>query len=731
MQRPAIPFLLAASLAGSLGLACGSATTTPAPGGGQPGLAAPSGLAYSVNPAVYTQGVAITANTPSSSGGAVTSYSVSPALPAGLSLNTSTGFISGTPTAVTATATYTVTAGNSAGTTTVGVVITVNAAVVPPSGLAYSVNPAVYTQGVAITANTPSSSGGAVTSYSVSPALPAGLSLNTSTGVISGTPTAVTATATYTVTAGNSAGTTTVGVVITVNAAVVPPSGLAYSVNPAVYTQGVAITANTPSSSGGAVTSYSVSPALPAGLSLNTSTGVISGTPTAVTATATYTVTAGNSAGTTTVGVVITVNAAVVPPSGLAYSVNPAVYTQGVAITANTPSSSGGAVTSYSVSPALPAGLSLNTSTGVISGTPTAVTATATYTVTAGNSAGTTTVGVVITVNAAVVPPSGLAYSVNPAVYTQGVAITANTPSSSGGAVTSYSVSPALPAGLSLNTSTGVISGTPTAVTATATYTVTAGNSAGTTTVGVVITVLPGGGGQSPVMRLAASTWLNLAYAATMTTPTFSSQGAPRVWVAVVSWYPPFDDPPPTTVRWVGGTPAGQASDWQLVVRSYDGTVHWCSEIWWATSTQQLTNASVIASRSGATSANYVTGILSVYEVSGARTTWGASAEHHSPMSEVSQDIRTNVVEVPITATASNSLIIGISQYGDYYAPSVANALTTIDYQQNDGGGDGGAAAWHKTTGTAASTSYTLGVRLPLPGNTRAFSGCAVEVLAP
>ena len=367
----------------------------------------------------------------------------------------------------------------------------------PPSGLAYSVSPAVYTVGVAISANTPSSSGGAVTSYSVSPALPAGLSLNTSTGVISGTPTTVTATATYTVTATNSAGGTTVGLAVTVNAAVTSPSGLAYSVSPAVYTVGVAISANTPSSSGGAVTSYSVSPALPAGLSLNTSTGVISGTPTTVTATATYTVTATNSAGGTTVGLAVTVNAAVTSPSGLAYSVNPAVYTVGVAISANTPSSSGGAVTSYSVSPALPAGLSLNTSTGVISGTPTTVTATATYTVTATNSAGGTTVGLAVTVNAAVTSPSGLAYSVNPAVYTVGVAISANTPSSSGGAVTSYSVSPALPAGLSLNTSTGVISGTPTTVTATATYTVTATNSAGGTTVGLTVAVEPAAPGYS------------------------------------------------------------------------------------------------------------------------------------------------------------------------------------------------------------------------------------------
>ena len=104
-----------------------------------PGIVAPTGLAYSVNPAVYTVGTAITANTPSSSGGAVTSYSVSPALPGGLSLSTTTGVISGNPTAVTAIASYTVTASNSAGSTTVGLSITVNAAVVAPTGLAYSV----------------------------------------------------------------------------------------------------------------------------------------------------------------------------------------------------------------------------------------------------------------------------------------------------------------------------------------------------------------------------------------------------------------------------------------------------------------------------------------------------------------------------------------------------------------------------------------------------------------
>ena len=46
--------------------------------------------------------------------------------------------------------------------------------------------------------------------------------------------------------------------------------------------------------------------------------------------------------------------------------------------------------------------------------------------------------------------------------------------SNSGGAATSYAISPALPAGLSFDTSTGLISGTPTAVSAATDYTVTA-----------------------------------------------------------------------------------------------------------------------------------------------------------------------------------------------------------------------------------------------------------------
>ena len=58
---------------------------------------APSSLSYSAGMAVFTKGVAIAPDNLTSSGGTATSYSVSPALPAGLSLNSGTGIVSGTP----------------------------------------------------------------------------------------------------------------------------------------------------------------------------------------------------------------------------------------------------------------------------------------------------------------------------------------------------------------------------------------------------------------------------------------------------------------------------------------------------------------------------------------------------------------------------------------------------------------------------------------------------------
>ena len=110
------------------------------------------------------------------------------------------------------------------------------------------------------------------------------------------------------------------------------------------------------------------------------------------------------------------------------------------------------------------------------------------YTITATDSAGSTTAVLSITVNDQ--PPSALSYSSNPAVYPEGVQIAPDSPTNTGGTVISYSVTPALPAGLSLNTVAGIVSGEPTTVTAAANYTVTATNSGGNTTAVLNITVM-------------------------------------------------------------------------------------------------------------------------------------------------------------------------------------------------------------------------------------------------
>lgn len=404
-------------------------------GCGNNGVKAPSALSYTTSAAVYTKGVAITPDNPTSSGGTATVYSVSPALPAGLVLSASTGIVSGTPTAIVATGSYTVTASNSAGNSAATLSITVNDQ--PPSTFSYATNTAAYTVDVPITENDPTSSGGSVTAYSVSPALPAGLSLSATTGIISGTPTAVAASTSYTVTATNSGGSATSTLAIAVNAAAAAtapaaPAGLAYTLGNAVYTVGVPIQENVPTSTGGAPTSYSVSPALPAGLSLSTTaitligsaSGMISGTPKAASAATTYTVTASNAAGSTTATLIITVNAADLSPAGLAYSTPAPVYAAGAMITPDVPSTSstGGAPTSYSISPDLPAGLSLDPVSGIVSGIPSAPSSTivppppstATYTVTASNAAGSITAPLTITIYNAPQAVPNLSQSITP-----------------------------------------------------------------------------------------------------------------------------------------------------------------------------------------------------------------------------------------------------------------------------------------------------------------------------
>lgn len=268
-----------------------------------------------------------------------------------------------------------------------------------------------------------------------------------------------------------------------------PPAGLAYGMTSAVYPVGSPIVPNRPTASGGVIERYTVAPALPAGLSIDGASGVITGTPASESASAIYTVTAENAAGSATARVQIEVRSVAAAPASLSYREATVTYAAGQAIAANTPTSGGGPITAYSIAPALPAGLSLDAQTGIITGTPTATTAAATYTVTGTNVSGSITATLQITVVAAVVAPASLTYTTANPLYFTTEPVTPNAPVATGGAITGFTVAPVLPAGLSLNANTGVISGTPTAAQSATTYTITGSNTAGSTQAQVQITI--------------------------------------------------------------------------------------------------------------------------------------------------------------------------------------------------------------------------------------------------
>lgn len=85
-------------------------------------------------------------------------------------------------------------------------------------------------------------------------------------------------------------------------------------------------------------------------------------------------------------------------------------------------------------------------------------------------------------------PLTSITYTTTPVTYCPGVAIAANNATVGGGTATIFSVSPALPAGLTLNTTTGAITGSPTVYAAAADYTVTASNACGSVNTAVNIT---------------------------------------------------------------------------------------------------------------------------------------------------------------------------------------------------------------------------------------------------
>ncbi len=187
---------------------------------------------------------------------------------------------------------------------------------------------------------------------------------------------------------------------------------------------------------------------LPAGLALNAQSGAMTGTPLSA-GTTSVTISASNASGTGSATLAITVAAAVLPP--VITSAGTAAGTSGSAFTYQISASN--SPLGYGTSGSLPNGLSVNTATGLISGTP-AQTGSFNIQVLATNAGGTGSRPVTITIAAPVVPVP--------------VISSATTASVDAGNLLNYRIQAAgavsfgaqnLPSGLTVDPTTGVITG--------------------------------------------------------------------------------------------------------------------------------------------------------------------------------------------------------------------------------------------------------------------------------
>jgi subtilisin family serine protease/PKD repeat protein len=389
-----------------------------------------------------------------------TNYGAS-GLPSGLSVNTGNGLISGTP-AVAGSFAVTITASNESGSDSETLQLLINPPNAPEitSGLTASGRVGEVFSFQITATNNP-------TGFAAS-GLPAGLAVNATSGLVSGVPTASGNFAVL-VRANNPGGEGSAVVSMTI----LPPVP--------VVTSPAAVTARAGEALRYQITSQPAADVfgasgLPTGLTLNGTSGEISGV---VEQEGTYavTVTATGAGGTGSLGVTVTIQPRPIPeitsPTSISGSYATAFSYQ---ITANH------APTSFGAS-GLPAGLAVKTASGLISGRPTEV-GTFAVTITATNESGSGSKTLAMVINPPDVPritSPGTAAGQVGQNFSYGITAS-NHPTAFG--------ADGLPAGLTVNTGTGSISGTPTA-SGTFAVLVKASNLGGEGSAVVNLTILP------------------------------------------------------------------------------------------------------------------------------------------------------------------------------------------------------------------------------------------------
>jgi hypothetical protein len=405
-------------------------------------------------------------------------FSISPALPAGMTMNAATGAISGRPTSAAANGTFTVTITDRVGAAVTGTfAMTVSPAIAVVTGdtvIACTVGTVCAFAPLTASAG----SGGFV--YTVSPALPAALTLNSATGAITGLPAAGLVSTIFRVTATDITGASVFrDARLTINAPVTATATsavVASTINVPFATAFPAGIRPVTGAGGSGALTYTIAPTLPAALAFNTSTGAITGTPAAVFATSTFTVTVRDQTNSTASATfTLTINGALSTTTAVASK----VCTQN-ALCEYTPVTASGGTSPrvFGTNPALPAGMSIG-STGAITGSPTVTLAATNFVATVTDAVGaTSSSNFSLTVNTQLTTTlQAPSYACTISTACAFTAVTA----SGGTAPITFSVTPALPAGIALTASNGAIGGNAPSPSPSTTYRVTATDAAGAT----------------------------------------------------------------------------------------------------------------------------------------------------------------------------------------------------------------------------------------------------------
>lgn len=458
-------------------------------------------------------------------GGTATSWTTTGTLPTGVAVS-SAGVVSTTSATPAGSYSFSVTATNSSGSSTTAVTLTVQSVPVLTSPVS------LYWATATASSYTITPTGGATPfSYALtSSSVPSWLTVGSSSGVLGGT-TAVSPT-TYAAVVGvtNSAGTTNLTAnITTLNAPVWPTVTLP---TPSV---GIAYSYTLPTPSGSGPFTYSATN-LPAGLSLNSTTGVISGVPlTAGAASPTFSAVNTAAYAASQTGAILasaltvsTSTATTVTVLAPVYSVSSyAQYLQTSSAFSYTPTlSSGSPATSWSVTAGtLPSWLTLGASTGTVSGTAPASATTVSFTATGTNSAGSASIAYTLTVQALPTAPT-----LSPPAAVVGVPYSYTIPTPGGTGPFTYALNGTLPGGLSLLN--GVISGTPTAPASSGTFTITVNNG---------LTTQNGSGAATTASTTLASTVVAPTVASTLSLTWYTTSAGSQTFAStagspVASW---------------------------------------------------------------------------------------------------------------------------------------------------------------------------------------------------